>query len=141
MVSKRKSDGGKPNGVDKTNKGFDPDEVFNWVKIQGKLKKDPVQFETAVGGLINIRRKAALKVQIYTGDKSEYLSLAKRFLRFREGDTIQFRGYLDPWSKSTEKGWIDGLNVQITEIVNDPPQRDAEASTEESAEEEAGIPF
>lgn len=69
--------------------------------------------------------------------------LAVHLGRFEKGDTIQIVGYIRPWSKKVDDVWVNQMEVRITEIKNEPPQRKrAQAEKGRSvANDEDDMPF
>jgi len=113
-------------------------EKTNIVWLAGTLKFDPKVFDNNVKALIDVGLKSCIQVSIYTGgDDNGNAALAAKLKRFQGGDFIKVVALLRPYGvKQDNDTWKNNMSVDITEIKNEPPQRQRE-----QARSDDDIPF
>lgn len=108
-----------------TTKPTEATEKKNMVFLAGNLKFDPKVFDDNTRCLIDVGMKSCIQCTIYTGQNSPSgnAELASKLKRFAEGDFIQVVCILRPYGVKKDSGWVNNVSVDITNIKNDPPQR------------------
>ena len=109
-------------------------ERTNMVFLAGLLKFDPKVYDTQVRVLIDVGQKSCIQVNIYTGDKAPEgnKELSSKLRRFKEGDFVKLVAMLRPYGvKQDDDTWKNNLSVEITEIKNEPPQRQRQSRADD----------
>ena len=112
-------------------------EKTNMVFLAGVLKFDPKIFDNNVKALIDVGLKSAVQVSVYTGNNDNQ-EIAGKLKRFKQGDFIKVVAMIRPYGvKQDDDSWRNNVSIDITEIKNDPPQR----QQQRAAVDDDSIPF
>ena len=117
-------------------------ERTNMVFLAGVLKFDPKVYDNNVTCLIDVGMKASVQVAIFTGENAPTgnHTLAEKLKRYQEGDFIQVRAMLRPYGVKKGDVWKNSISVDVTEIKNNPPQRQREPERQRERSDD-DIPF
>lgn len=108
-------------------------DFANIVALAGIIQRIKIQ-ETSAFFLLDVTGDAESKAtkwipcNVY---KEE--GLLQRLERYENGDHIKVRGFVRAWSQKKDGEWKNGVDVRVTEIKSEDPQREPKSKPRQTA--------